>query len=410
MRKKQKKSKVTKNKRKSLKLKNETFTLIIGVMLFSILLIIISKSIFKSGFLPDKYNKNMKYYNAVVTEIVSEDLSKDPYLEDVEVGFQKILVKIKSDDFTDNTYPIDNPISRLYNIKVQEGTKVIVGVFEKDGNIQMNLYSYDRSNMIYLLIAIFIASVVLIGGLKGIKSLIALFFTLMCCVYLMVPLMLRGVNPILAGILMSTLSIIVTLILVSGFNKKTLTAILGTVSGVIISGLIAYTFGHLSKLSGLNMSEAESLAYIAEDTGLKVRGIMFTGILVASLGAVMDIAMSISSSIFEIYKVNNKISFAELFKSAMNIGKDTIGTMTNTLILAFAGGSLSILILIFSANMPFNKMINLDLLGIEIIQGLSGSIGIVLAVPITAFIGCYLCKNNISFIKKNKVKTKNLSS
>lgn len=198
---------------------------------------------------------------------------------------------------------------------------------------------------------------------------------------------------------MSILSITITLVLVSGFNKKTLTAILGTVSGVVIAGLIAYIFGSLTNLSGLNMSEAESLAYIAEDTGLKIKGIMFTGILVATLGAVMDIAMSIASSIFEIHKVNDKISFNELFKSAMNIGKDTIGTMTNTLILAFAGGSLSILILVFSANMPFNKLINLDLLGIEIIQGLSGSIGIVLAVPITAFIGCYLCKNELKFKK-----------
>ncbi len=341
----------------------------------------------------------MKYYNAVVTEVLSEDLTKDPYIEDVEVGFQKIVVKISSKPYSGNTFEIENPISRLYNLKVKEGTKVIVGVIEKDGSTQMNLYSYDRSNMIYLLIAVFILSVVVIGGFKGVKSLVALIFTLICCVYLMVPLMLRGVNPILSGILMSILSITITLVLVSGFNKKTLTAILGTVSGVIIAGLIAYIFGSLTNLSGLNMSEAESLAYIAEDTGLKIKGIMFTGILVATLGAVMDIAMSIASSIFEIHKVNDKISFNELFKSAMNIGKDTIGTMTNTLILAFAGGSLSILILVFSANMPFNKLINLDLLGIEIIQGLSGSIGIVLAVPITAFIGCYLCKNELKFKK-----------
>ncbi|WP_368244554.1 YibE/F family protein [Clostridium tertium] len=378
---------------------NENLILLIGVIFFSIILIIISKSIFSSGFLPDKYNGHMKYYNAVVTEVLSEDLTKDPYIEDVEIGFQKIVVKISSKPYSGNTFEIENPISRLYNLKVKEGTKVIVGVIEKDGSTQMNLYSYDRSNMIYLLIAVFILSVVVIGGFKGVKSLVALIFTLICCVYLMVPLMLRGVNPILSGILMSILSITITLVLVSGFNKKTLTAILGTVSGVIIAGLIAYIFGSLTNLSGLNMSEAESLAYIAEDTGLKIKGIMFTGILVATLGAVMDIAMSIASSIFEIHKVNDKISFNELFKSAMNIGKDTIGTMTNTLILAFAGGSLSILILVFSANMPFNKLINLDLLGIEIIQGLSGSIGIVLAVPITAFIGCYLCKNELKFKK-----------
>ena len=105
----------------------------------------------------------------------------------------------------------------------------------------------------------------------------------------------------------------------------------------------------------------------------------------------MDVAISISSSIFEIYSVDNNIEFNKLFKKAMNIGKDIIGTMTNTLILAFAGGSLSLLILIYSSNMPYNKLINLDILGIEIIQGISGSIGIVLAVPITAIIASYLC-------------------
>ncbi|GAA0085797.1 YibE/F family protein [Clostridium sp. CTA-7] len=391
--------KVEKNKKQKKGYLNENVILVLGVIFFSLLLIGISKFIFKSGFLPDKYNGNMKYYNAVVKEVLSEDLAKDPFLENVEVGFQKVLVEVSSGPYSKTLQEIENPISRLYNLKVKEGTKVIIGVSEKNGTTQFNLYSYDRSNMIYLLVAIFILSVVAIGGVKGVKSLIALIFTLICCVYLMVPLMLRGVNPIMAGIIMSTLSIVITLILVSGFNKKTLTAILGTISGVVISGIIAYIFGALTNLSGLNMSEAESLMYIAEDTGLKIRGIMFTGILVATLGAVMDIAMSIASSIFEIHKVNSKISFNDLFKSAMNIGKDTIGTMTNTLILAFAGGSLSILILVFSANMPFNKMINLDLLGIEIIQGLSGSIGIVLAVPITALIGCYLCKNQIKFRK-----------
>lgn len=106
----------------------------------------------------------------------------------------------------------------------------------------------------------------------------------------------------------------------------------------------------------------------------------------------MDVAMSISSAIFEMNSINNKVTFKELFTSAMNIGKDIIGTMTNTLILAFAGGSLSVLILIYSSSMPYNKLINLDVLGIEVIQGLAGSIGIVLAVPITALIGSYLCK------------------
>lgn len=364
---------------------------ILGVIICSIALIIISKSIFTGGFLPDKYNKDMKYYKAVVTEIVSEDLQKDKYLEEVEVGFQTIRVQVKDSPLKGHEFEIKNPVSRLYNIKVNKGSKVIVGCYENDGETVINLFSHDRSNMIYLLVALFAIVVIIVGGIKGIKSLVALVFTLVCCVYLMLPLMLNGVNPILAGIIMAILSISVTLLLVSGINKKTLAAILGTTIGVVIAGITAYVFGNLTSLSGITMENAESLMYIAEDSGLKIKGLMFTGILVASLGAVMDVAISISSSIFEIYSVDNSIKFNQLFKRAMNIGKDIIGTMTNTLILAFAGGSLSVLILIYSSDMPYNKLINLDILGIEIIQGISGSIGIVLAVPITAIIASYLC-------------------
>ena len=365
---------------------------IVGVILCSIILVIISKFIFNGGFLPDKYNKGMEYYKAEVTGIVEEDLQEDQYLEDVEVGFQTVVVEIKDGPLKGQEYEIGNPVSRLYNIKVNEGSKVIVGCYERDEENVITLFSYDRSNMIYTLIALFAIIVIIIGGIKGIKSLVSLVFTLVCCVYLMLPLLLKGVSPISAGVLMAILSITVTLLLVSGINKKTLTAILGTVAGVVIAGVIAYVFGNLSNLSGITMDNAESLMYIAEDTGLKIKGLMFTGILVASLGAVMDVAMSISSAIFEMNSINNKVTFKELFTSAMNIGKDIIGTMTNTLILAFAGGSLSVLILIYSSSMPYNKLINLDVLGIEVIQGLAGSIGIVLAVPITALIGSYLCK------------------
>ena len=365
---------------------------IIGVIICSSIIILLSKFIFTGGFLTDKYNKGMEYYKGVVTSIVEEDLQADEFLEDVEVGFQTVSVEIKDGPLEGGEFEVGNPVSRLYNVKVKVGSKVIVGCYDRDGENVVTIFSYDRSNTLYMLMALFAVIVILIGGIKGIKSLVSLIFTLVCCIFLMLPLMFRGVNPILAGIIMAILSISVTLSLVSGINKKTLTAILGTISGVVIAGVIAYIFGNLSNLSGITMEDAESLMYIAEDTGLKIKGIMFTGILVASLEAVMDVAMSIASSIFEIHSINNDATIGELFKSAMNIGKDIIGTMTNTLILAFAGGSLSILILIYSSNMPYNKLINLDVLGIELIQGISGSIGIVLAVPITAVIGSYLCK------------------
>ena len=369
---------------------------IVSVLLISIAIIMVSKSIFPDGFIEDRYGKGAEFYNGVITEIIEEDLNKDPILDGVEIGYQKVVAKVTEGQYKDNTYEIKNNISRLYNYKVEEGTKVVLILYKQNnGNMIWDVYGYDRSSMIYVLAGIFIIVVIIIGGVKGIKSLVSLMFTLVTVIFLMLPLMFRGLEPMLAAILSAILSIIVTLSLVSGINKKTVTAIIGTISGVVISGIIAYIFGELTHSSGMTMNDTESLIYIAEGTNLKVKGIMFAGILIASLGAVMDVAMSISSSLFEIYEVNKNIKQIDLFKSSMNIGKDIIGTMTNTLILAFAGGSITTLILIFAANMPYNKFINLEVLAIEIIQGLAGSIGIVLSVPITAIVGSYLCREKV---------------
>lgn len=370
---------------------------IVSVLIISIAIIMVSKSIFPDGFIEDRYGKGAEFYNGVITEIIEEDLNKDPILDGVEIGYQKVIAKVTEGQYKDNTYEIKNNISRLYNYKVEEGTKVVLILYKQNnGNMIWDVYGYDRSSMIYVLAGIFIIVVIIIGGVKGIKSLVSLMFTLVTVIFFMLPLMFRGVEPMLAAVVSATLSIIVTLSLVSGINKKTVTAIIGTISGVVISGIIAYIFGELTHSSGMTMNDTESLIYIAEGTNLKVKGIMFAGILIASLGAVMDVAMSISSSLFEIYEVNKNIKQIDLFKSSMNIGKDIIGTMTNTLILAFAGGSITTLILIFAANMPYNKFINLEVLAIEIIQGLAGSIGIVLSVPITAAVGSYLCRKKES--------------
>lgn len=385
--------------------KTDIMMIVITIAL-GILIITFSENIFESGFISDKLGKNVKYYKATVLSIEDEFLEKDQYIDDIELGTQNITLKITDGDMSGNEYNIVNRISRLYNMKVKEGSKVVVGIFQSEGKIMdISIYSYDRSLVILGLVILFLVVVIGIGGIKGIKAIVSLGFTLVSVVFLMLPLMLRGISPIIAAITIAILSVTVTLVLVSGKNKKTISAILGTVLGVIISGIIALIFGQIAHLSGITMEDAESIMYIAEDTGLKVTGIMFAGILVASLGAVMDVAMSITSSIFEIKSINPKINSKELFISGMNIGRDIIGTMANTLILAFAGGSLTTLLMLYTSNMTSNQLINLDIVGTEIIQGMAGSIGIVLTVPITAFISVYLCKNTVNRdIKHNKVK------
>ena len=187
---------------------------IVGVIICSLILISLSKFIFKGGFLADKYNKGMEYYKGEVVEVLEENLQEDEFLENVQVGFQTVLVQLKDGPLKGQEYEIGNPVSRLYNIKVKEGTKVIVGCYESNGENVFTIFSYNRSNIIYILVAIFALIVIIIGGVKGVKSLVSLIFTLVCCVYLMLPLLLKGVSPIIAGILMAILSITVTLLLV----------------------------------------------------------------------------------------------------------------------------------------------------------------------------------------------------
>ena len=146
------------------------------------------------------------------------------------------------------------------------------------------------------------------------------------------------------------------------------------------------------------MSNIETLVYLGQNTQIKIGGLLFAGILIASLGAVMDVAMSVSSAIAEIHDKSKKLGMKELFISGMHVGKDMMGTMSNTLILAFAGGSISVLVLDYAYNLPLRQIINSYSIGIEIMQGIAGSIGVILTVPTTAFMAALLygAKRNIT--------------
>lgn len=366
---------------------------IILTLLACFVIVVVSDSIFQGGYLPNRLNRDIQYYEATVLEVIDEELRPDNYTGEFTVGLQNIRVQITEGPYSGEQHVFKNYVSRLYNTVVKKGTDIIVGAYLEDGEIMdLTTNTYKRSHVIVILAIIFFVLVAWIGKLKGVKSIVSLLFTGTCVIFLMLPLMLNGMNPVLAATIIVFLSTFVTLGLVSGINKKTLAAIIGTLSGVLIATLIAYLFGNWSHLSGGTMQDTEALLYVSETSKLQIKGLMLAAILIASLGAVMDVAMSISSSLFELISVNEQLTFKELVRSGMNVGTDMIGTMTNTLILALAGGSLTTMILIFTASISEKQLVNLDVLGTELIQGLSGSIGIVITVPITVVVTAYLCK------------------
>lgn len=201
-------------------------------------------------------------------------------------------------------------------------------------------------------------------------------------------------GELLAAVLVVAFTTVVTMCMVDGITKKSVAAMLGTIIGVVFSGAFALIFGQVTSITGYNVSDIENLVYVGEMTDIKIGELLFAGILIASLGAVMDVGMSIASTLNELKEQNPQMMLKELFQSGMNVGRDMMGTMTNTLILAFTGGSVNTLVFIFAYNYEYQQVINMYSVGIEIMQGLSSSLGVIMAVPVTSWIAAFLYNKN----------------
>lgn len=201
-------------------------------------------------------------------------------------------------------------------------------------------------------------------------------------------------GELLAAVLVVAFTTVVTMCMVDGITKKSVAAMLGTIIGVVFSGAFALIFGQVTSITGYNVSDIENLVYVGEMTDIKIGELLFAGILIASLGAVMDVGMSIASTLNELKEQNPQMMLKELFQSGMNVGRDMMGTMTNTLILAFTGGSVNTLVFIFAYNYEYQQVINMYSVGIEIMQGLSSSLGVIMAVPVTSWIAAFLYSKN----------------
>lgn len=308
---------------------------------------------------------------------------------------QDVRVKILSGKYKDQVFNIENALSdnQAYNIIVQKGDKVVVLIEETlDGSIDIFISDYSRGDYLLYLTIIFVALLLLIGGSKGLRAIISLSLTIGSIIYILLPMVLKGANPVPISIAISIGVTIVTIFLVGGINSKGFAAVIGTSMGVIIAGVISYIVGTKVNLTGLSAEEATMLMYIPQGIVFNFKDLLFSGIILGALGAVMDVGMSVASSIDEIYKANNELTTRELFNSGMNIGRDIMGTMTNTLILAYAGTSIPLLLLFMAYETSMVKIMNMDIIATEIVRSLSGSIGLILTIPITALVASVLIK------------------
>lgn len=343
-----------------------------------------------------------EYDTGTVIEILSDSTEQDEASDGAYRGDQLMLVMMTSGRYKGETLQVYNFVGPLYGAPLKAGDSAVLIVSTyADGSHNATVYEYNRTLALAAVIALFVVATVLVGGKTGAKSLIGLIITLICLFWLLLPMLMKGFPTLLTVFLICTYVTIVSFTILGGVSKKTVCASLSTVCGIAIALVFALAAQGLARIDGLRLADVEPLLQLRQTgTPIGLRYLLVGGIVISALGAVMDVAMSIASALSEIHLVDPELGPKDLFKSGMNIGRDMVGTMTNTLILAFIGSSFVVVIYLYSIGLQPYQLLSSSYLAIEVISGIASSIGVILSVPITAFISAYIISGK-SFNKKN---------
>ena len=300
-----------------------------------------------------------EYETGVVTDILSDNTEADTVADGGYRGEQLLLAQVRSGQYKGETMQVYNYVGPLYGqpLKVGQRAVLLISTY-RDGSHTATVYEYDRAVGLAVTVGLFLLATVAVGGKVGAKSLVALA---------------------------------VTMVILGGVCRKTVCAALGTVAGTALALLFGLLSQSLLRIDGLRLTDVEPLLQLRQTgTPLGLRGLLVAGVVISALGAVMDVAMSISSALTEVHTVAPDRDGRALFRSGMNIGRDMVGTMTNTLILAFLGSGLSFIIYLYSLGLDPRQLISSPYMATEVISGIASSIGVILAVPLTALITSFI--------------------
>lgn len=329
----------------------------------------------------------MEYENAVVEQILSDSTEADPVSEDHFRGSQSLIVRVKTGRYAGQQMLAENTVGPIYGTPMAVGDGVTVGLSTyADGTVRCYIYEYDRFPGLLMVVAAFLLVTVLVGGKVGLKSLVSLGLTVAALIFILLPLLLRGWPTIPTTFLIAVLVTAATFVILGGVERKTVCACLGTLAGIALATAFGLTAQWLLRIDGYRQEYAEALLQLRQtgESGIGISGLVTAGVIVSALGAVMDVAMSISSAVQELNRVNPELTAKALLKSGMNIGRDMVGTMTNTLILAILGSGLTLIVYIYSLGLQPWQLLSSAYMSLEAISAVASSIGVMLAVPLTA--------------------------
>lgn len=323
-----------------------------------------------------------------VLDVQTEQLGLEP---ETNWEIQLVTIRLGSGPQKNQTITLSNPLTGhpFYDLRVKAGDRVVLQTENpNDPGAEYDLLDYSRGAPLWTITVLFVLLVVLIGGFQGLKAIFSLLMMGAVIVFMILPLILKGFNPIIVTVGLCSALTGLFILLIAGYSKKTLAAVSGTVGGLIAAGLLAFAVGGAGYLTGLAAPEAQTLHFM--DYNINFQGILFSGMIIGALGAILDVGISIASSMEQIKEADPKTDFSTLFGRGLRVGRDLIATMSNTLILAYVGSSLPLLLLVVATESSWSQMLNLELMATEIVRALAGSIGLTLAIPITALISALL--------------------
>lgn len=325
----------------------------------------------------------VSYISGTVLEVVEEDLTPSDLKGGPQLGEQTLTIELKDG----SQITLTNYLTNTHNILAREGMRVVVCV-DAPENVEpyYTLYQYDRSVGLGVAVAIFLLLMLLVGGEKGFYATLALAFSLVFLLKITVPVIYSGGSPILAGLAMVLVSTAVTVFLIYGLSPRGVLGIGVVLAGEFVSCGLFLLFSVLLHLSGFKSSDAENLLVAAQNTGLNISTVLFAATMIASLGAVMDVAVSLLSALWEVRLADPDITGRGLWRAGLRMGGDMIGTMSNTLIFAFAGGSLTTLLVLMTYGTDPVQLLHSDYIALEMAHGLCGTCAVILTVPLASLV------------------------
>ncbi|MBQ7799003.1 MAG: YibE/F family protein [Oscillospiraceae bacterium] len=382
-------------------LKNTTFQQAVSVIVSVILLIIASLFCrYKPELATDS-----ELQHAVVNEVIAT--TQEPSVNNKEAKVVIFSATIKTGEHKGETFKMTQLLDEMsppVPKAVEPGDRILVAYTQSEhhGTSAISGWTYagvNHSVGVVLLVGAFLIMILVIGRGKGISTIVSLIITMIAVLWIYIPALLLGYNIYLITVLITLFVIISTLCTLNGWNKKTLCSIIGNAGGILATGVLAFFVNGAFGVTGVINQDYLFLTMLEGGVSIDLKALIWGGILIGSLGAVMDVSMSLASAMQELSEQMYEPSFKKLVISGFNIGRDAIGTMTNTLILAYVGGSMATILLFAAYTSDFVVLLNYEMLLVEIIQAIVGSIGILLAVPITVFFSAWI------FLKNPKKQT-----